>query len=71
MIIALFLTLLLVLTVLRHLVEPACPGCAAKRWRVEGDALSCMSCGWDTATAPTPAQTAVPQLPGGRFATAP
>ena len=73
MIITLLLTLLLVLTVLRHVAEPACPSCAAKRWKVEGDALTCMRCGWDVAAAPQPmpaTEVAISQLPAGQYATA-
>lgn len=35
------------LAVLRRAIEPACPGCASKRWGDgAADTLSCTRCGW-------------------------
>lgn len=49
MFIALTLTLLLVLTVLRHILEPACPSCTAKSWTDDPKFLCCAECGWSNA----------------------
>lgn len=71
MFIALALTLLLTLSVLRHALEPSCPSCAAKRWRTEGDMLTCARCEWSSAVAPQPVATAEPAaspIPDGRYA---
>jgi hypothetical protein len=46
MLIALALTLLLVLTVLRRLLEPACPACSRKDWSSHPTQLHCQHCGW-------------------------
>lgn len=54
MFIALTLTLLLVLTLLRHVLEPTCPSCAAKSWTSDPKLLHCAECGWSNA-APVPA----------------
>lgn len=70
MIIALALTLLLALTVLRHVMEPACPGCAAKCWKTGADTLSCTRCGWSTVLAPqvVPATELAAAVPANRYA---
>ena len=46
MIVALLLTLLMGLSFLRRVVEPACPSCAAKSWTPVPNALHCAECGW-------------------------
>src|SRR5690606_36826108 len=51
MLIALAITLLLFLGLLRHLLEPACPGCAAKRWARGSTTLHCAECGWTNVAA--------------------
>lgn len=60
MIVALILSMLLVLNVVRRALEPACPGCAAKSWAAHSTQLECADCGWShgraTAAAPEPAQ---------------
>ena len=50
MIVGILLTLLLSLSMLRRLVEPSCPCCAAKRWAASATALHCEQCGWTNAT---------------------
>lgn len=55
MLIALALTLLLVLSVLRHIAEPACPCCTSKRWSSDPGVLRCTACGWSNAAAPNAA----------------
>lgn len=71
MFIALTLTLLLVLTVLRHILEPACPSCTAKSWTSDPKHLCCAECGWsNVATLPAPvAQTelAAAQYAGSQY----
>lgn len=52
MFIALALTLLLVLSVLRHILEPSCPSCTAKRWSSQPGILSCTECGWSSVVTP-------------------
>jgi hypothetical protein len=59
MILALALTLLLVLTVTRRALEPACPGCSAKAWTEHSTALECQQCGWSNG-APAQAVVAIP-----------
>jgi len=70
MLIALAITLLLFLGLLRHLLEPACPGCAAKRWARGSTTLHCAECGWTNVAAqvgqaadPSAAPVAGPQHP--------
>jgi hypothetical protein len=52
MLIALALTLLLFLSVLRYIAEPACPCCSSKRWSSDPGALRCTACGWSNVAAP-------------------
>ena len=71
MLIALAMALLLVLSVVRHIVEPACPGCAAKRWKCEGEMLTCTRCGWSSDLAPqqiSAAELPAPHIAGGQYA---
>ena len=63
--IALTLTLLLVLTVLRHLLEPACPSCTAKSWTSDPRHLHCAQCGWSNVAAVPAAQ---PELAAAQYA---
>lgn len=51
MILALALTLLLVLSYTRRVLEPACPGCSAKAWTEHSTALECRQCGWSNGAA--------------------
>ena len=52
MVIGLSLTLLIAGSLLRRLVEPACPSCSGKRWGSNGATLICGHCGWSTAAVP-------------------
>lgn len=49
MLIAVALTLVLFLSVLRHIAEPACPCCTSKRWSSDPGVLRCTACGWSNA----------------------
>lgn len=51
MIVAILLSLLLGLSFLRRVVEPACPSCAAKSWTPNPSALHCAECGWSNVAA--------------------
>lgn len=55
MIFALAFSLLLVLTVVRRALEPACPGCSAKNWAAHSTQLECGQCGWNHGRAAQPA----------------
>lgn len=67
MLIAILLTLLLSLSVLRHILEPACPACAGKEWRDDSAALACRGCGWSNAAAVKAPESAQYELiPGSR-----
>lgn len=69
MFIALTLTLLLVLTLLRHVLEPACPSCEAKHWTSDPTFLCCAECGWsNAATVPAQAELASAQFAGSQYA---
>jgi len=63
MLIALALTLLIVLSVLRRILEPACPGCSAKSWSDHPVHLTCTRCGWSSVPTGAPA-AAVEAVPG-------
>ena len=60
LIVALLMSLMLALGLLRRVVEPACPSCEAKSWIPSPNALHCAHCGWSNAAAPA-AKAEVPQ----------
>jgi len=65
MLITLALSLLVVLSVLRRVLEPACPGCAAKEWTHADGVLTCKACDWST-TAAVPQAVEAP-VPAGQY----
>lgn len=49
------LSLLLVLSILRRAVDPACPSCDAKSWSAHSTVLHCTHCGWTNVATASPA----------------